>query len=413
MAQVVNINIVDDKAVDRKIQQTATKLKTKYNKKRKINEDKLLHKSLGAKVGSIVVNSILVFLIIFSAFICCSTIYNRLNKTLPSFAGFSFMQVVSGSMTNQTIVINGTVYDSGHAIGDNVVIRSVDTSTLNVGDRIAFYVEPSSFTEYYSTNPTEINETKDLKYSVSFSKFFGFQPKAIEKASKANRKLVFHHIIAIYEKDGTRWFKTQGSSVSERDYWVIKDDYVVGVYNNSGMGKVMGTILTFLSSKGGLITTIITPLMLVTILIVLEVVKNLALAKLELDCVEEKRKITDEICVKNNVGYNMSKKTKYKILAQAKPQDKLTYISLLWKDGSAPNSIKKYALRKEITLRPMRKLLELNRECEKKFKAGRKPENIAKYYLAEKAKIEAEQQQVKNRLKMISKNYKSKKSEVQ
>ena len=128
--------------------------------------------------------------------------------------------------------------------------------------------------------------------------------------------------------------------------------------------------------------------------------------KLELDCIEEKRKITDPICVKNNIGFNMSKKNKYKILAQAKAKDKLTYISLLWRDGKAPNAIKKYVMRKDLLLRPNRKLLELNRKCEKMFKQGKKSETIARFYLIEKAKIEQEQQALRNRLKLISKYHK-------
>ena len=63
--------------------------------------------------------------------------------------------------------------------------------------------------------------------------------------------------------------------------------------------------------------------------------KNIQIAKLELDCVEEKRKITDDICVKNKVGYQMSNKTKYKILAQATDENRNEYIKLLWKDGTA------------------------------------------------------------------------------
>ena len=49
---------------------------------------------------------------------------------------------------------------------------------------------------------------------------------------------------------------------------------------------------------------------------------------------------------KNKIGYNMSAKTKYKVLATAAPEDKLKYIELLWKDGKEPNALKKYYLRK-------------------------------------------------------------------
>lgn len=136
-------------------------------------------------------------------------------------------------------------------------------------------------------------------------------------------------------------------------------------------------------------------------LIVLSFAKDIQRAKLELDVVEEKRKLTDEICVKNGIGFSMDKKTKYKVLAQADEGEKQTYISLLWKDGTAPTSIKKYYLRKRILLSGMEKLLNLNRECEKRLKDGEKPEKVAKYYLAEKEKITKEQKAKEKRMKNI------------
>ena len=100
-------------------------------------------------------------------------------------------------------------------------------------------------------------------------------------------------------------------------------------------------------------------------------------------------------------GFSMDKKTKYKVLAQADENEKQTYISLLWKDGTAPTSIKKYYLRKRILLSGMEKLLNLNRECEKRLKDGEKPEKVAKYYLAEKEKITKEQKAKEKRMKNI------------
>ena len=64
--------------------------------------------------------------------------------------------------------------------------------------------------------------------------------------------------------------------------------------------------------------------------------------------------------------------------------------------------IKKYYIRKRILLRPMEDKLKLNRECEKKFKRGNKPTNIAKYYLQEKQKIENREREIRRRLKNIN-----------
>jgi len=410
MSKVVPVTVIEDDAVRKRMQLTAKSLQNKYNKRRKINESKLMKdKSMFSVIMSGFTNFLFVFMILFSLLVCLTTFLSRVKKTVPTFAGYTFMQIVSGSMAKDSITINGTTYSAGHQIGDKIVLRAVDTDTLNVGDKIAFYAYMPNLTDFYTKNAQLINETSNTKYDTSFSEFLGFSSKEIQQAAKASSKLVFHHIIEIYEtSDGTRYFKTQGASNETADYWTIRDCYVVGIYDESTQGKIIGGVLSFLTSKSGLFTTVLVPFGLLGLFIFIDALKNTGLVKLELDCIEEKRKITDPICVKNNIGFNMSKKNKYKILAQAKPKDKLTYVSLLWRDGSAPNAIKKYVMRKDLLLRPNRKLLELNRKCEKMFKQGKKPETIAKFYLTEKEQIEKEQEAVKNRLKLISKHYKQK-----
>jgi len=410
MSKVVPVSIIENDAVSKRIQLTADSLKNKYTKQRKINESKLMKdKSVFSRIMSSFANFLIVLMIVFSLIICLTTFLSRIKKTVPTFAGYSFMEIVSGSMSKDSITINGNTYSAGHQIGDKIVLRSVDTNTLNVGDKIAFYVYSPSLAEFHNTQSQVVDEVNTTKYHTSFTQFWGFPPKSLQQASAENSKLVFHHIIEIFEtSDGTRYFRTQGAANNSPDYWIVKDCYVVGIYDQSNMGKFIGLVLSFLTSKMGLFVSILIPLSLISLLMLVDGLKFLNLAKLELDCIEEKRKITDPICVKNNIGFNMSKKNKYKILAQAKPKDKLTYISLLWRDGSAPNAIKKYIMRKDLLLRPNRKLLELNRKCEKMFKQGKKPETVAKFYLNEKEQIEKEQQAIKHRLKLISKHHKQK-----
>ena len=141
---------------------------------------------------------------------------------------------------------------------------------------------------------------------------------------------------------------------------------------------------------------------LLVIIIVVESMKDVQLAKLELDCVEEKRRITDPLCVKYNVGFNMDTKTKYKILAQAEPEEINEYISLLWKDNSAPNTIKKYYARKRLMLAYNKEMLTLNRECQGMFKNGENPNTISKYYIAKKKELQAEHNQKIKRMKSIA-----------
>ena len=84
-------------------------------------------------------------------------------------------------------------------------------------------------------------------------------------------------------------------------------------------------------------------------------------------------------------------KSKYKVLAQADDKDKNEYIALLWKDGTVPQNIRTYCLRKKMYLKPVEKLLEINRVCEEKIKKGEDPLLVAEYYIKEKEKLQKDQ----------------------
>lgn len=395
MTELFNITRVEDDSVQKKIEKTAKNLKNKYSKRRNINEKVLKEKSSLQKFFSVFFNCLCVVLVGFSAILCFSNINNRIQNSCPTFAGFSNLQILSSSMV-----------DSGFNVGDTVVVRTVDTDTLHVNDKIAFYAYSGDYNQFdiNSCVRVENDTTANVSFTTSFASIFGIQKKSLRNASKAGAPLIFHHIRAIFQdENGTRWFKTYGSSNSADDAWYISENMIVGCYDDSATARVFSAIISAISSNFGVLFLIV-PILLLGFSIVFECVKDVNLVRLELDCVEEKRKITDPICVKNNVGFNMDNKTKYKILAQASAEDKNVYINLLWKN--APNSIRKYYIHKNLLLKYDEKLLKTNRECENMLKNGVKDEEIAKYYLKEKERITKEQKQMQNRLKIISKNIK-------
>ncbi len=408
MNSEVNVVIKQDNSVQKAIELTAKKLKSKYGKERKVNEKLLKPKTKLQKVLSIITNFICGFVILACAFLFVGTINAKIQRIPPSFAGFSSMLISSGSMT-----------ESGFAIGDRVIVKAVDTHTLKDGDIIAFYVHSNTYSNFNINNCRKINADSidKLKYKVTFSKFFGNQNEYIKKAAALNCAIVFHHILGVYEDaNGTRWFKTYGSTnvknnPSNVDSWAIREELVVGAYDNSGGSKfIAGTLNTF-STNFGMIMLIFIPLICLAIMIIWDLLKDIERNKLELDIIEEKRKITDPICVRNKIGFKMDDKTKYKVLAQAKEEEKLEYISLLWEEEKTPTGIKKYYLRKGLMLKPIERLCEVNRECEKRFKAGENEKEIAKYYIEEKKKIQDEQLRFERRFRKIRKEYEKKKLE--
>lgn len=376
----VSVVVREDKSVQKMLNKTAKRLKKNYETKREINEKRLARtKSPWAKAMTIIFDVFCAIMVIFCGTIVFSNINCRIQQVNPSFAGYSQFKVSSPSMVA-----------SGFNVGDNIVVRSVDTTSLKVGDKIAFYVYSESYKSFNINSCIKVNEEPETKYDISFLEFFGVQSEEIESAAKAKSRLVFHHVVGVFKdtKTGKLWFQTKGSSNTLVDSWYVEDSMVVGIYDESAGAKFVSGILSKLTSSTAMVGLIMVPVILMGLVIVLEFLKDVEVAKLELDIVQEKRKLTDPICVKHEIGYHMAEKTKYKVLAQAPDDQKVEYVSLLWRDGSAPNAIKKYCIRKQILLASLEKELEVHRKCDQMFRDGVNEKQIAKFYHTEKQKIE-------------------------
>ena len=390
---VVNVIVREDKSVEKKINKSAKKLRKNYDANRTINEKRLARTKSPLSIAVSVILDIVVAIVV----ICCasmvvSTISCRMQNVNPSFAGYSQFKISSKSMTA-----------SGFYVGDNIVVRSVDPSSLKVGDKIAFYQYTKSSNKFNSRTCLKVNQSPELKHKVGLLQFFGVQSKEIEEAAQAGSRLVFHHVYAIYKdsKTGKYWFQTKGSSNIPVDDWYVEDSMIVGIYDDSSAAVFVSSVLTKLTSSSSMIMLIMIPVLLMAMLVVMAFFKDVEIAKLELDIVQEKRKLTDPICVKYEIGYQMAEKTKYKVLAQAPDDQKVEYLSLLWRDGSAPNAIKKYCMRKQILISTLEKELEIHRQCDQMFKEGVPDKQIAKFYCVEKQKIEKDYSSKQKQLKKI------------
>jgi len=397
MTNLINVVVSEDKSVERVLNRTAKNLRQTYEKKRKINERRLAQsKSPVTRVLMVIFDVLCACLVVFCGLLCFANLNSRSQGVAPSFAGFASMRIVSGSMRA-----------SGFEVGDNIVVRSVDTKTLKVGDNIAFYAYFGDYSQFDINGCTAYSYDGDTKYSISLARFMGAQSNQIAEAAKNGSKLVFHQITAVFkdQSSGVLWFQTKGTSNAEVDSWFISENMIMGIYDNSAAAKFVSNILSSLSSREGLAMLVIIPVILMGLVIMLEFLKDLEINKLQRDVIEEKRKITDDICVRHKIGFSMSKKDKYKVLAQAPDHEKTLYVSLLWKDGSAPSSIKKYCHRKQIMLSSMQKKLEIRRKCDQMFRDGVSEKQIAKFYHSQKELIERDDQKKKKLLKKIKNSY--------
>ncbi len=402
MSNVVKVKVVEDDSVTRALNKFADKLKGKYTKKRKVNEALLRKKTPFERVVGVIVNVLSTLVFGFAIIFCFSTVYSKLNNMPPSVAGYFCMRVSSGSMIN-----------SGFNIGRNVIVHSVDTKTLKPDDIIAFYVDYS----HYESETTggqltlkPVDEIGSTKYELSFAGFFGVQSERIRESAKNDDLLVFHHIRAVWEDDaGHRYFTTYGSSntyadgETVTDVWLVDENLVVGIFDDSNLANAVSVGLNAVSSPIGVFIILLIPMLALIYSLIMRALRNVQCAMLENDVIEEKRKLTDPICVKNEIGYKMGKEAKYKVLAQAEDEQKLEYINLLWKTNDRPEAIRKYYLRKDLIIKPMQKLRDVNRQCEQMFKDNVQPAKIAKFYQEEKKKIEEEEKRYKRLLKEVHK----------
>ena len=385
-------NTIVEQSINKKeIEKVAKKLQKKYSRRSNINVELLEKKKTPlSKTLSIITNIIATITTLFCFLLCINTIVNAINHTPSRMFGYSTMQIASGSMSAKTISINATEYSSGFDIGDKIIVKTVEPTSLKVGDKIVFYAYSNNYLKYHSLSKEEIkvDEQTPTVYKNTLSSALGFYSPESYDAGANGAMLTFHHITNIYkDENGSLWFKTMGSANNSKDPWFINESMVIGLYDDSIEASNVLNFLNFLSSDLGFGLFLLLPILIIVSILVRTTITELHLSLLELDVVEEKRKITDAVCVKNNIGYRMDTKTKYKVLAQANEDEKAKYIGLLWKDGSCSFSMDKYYKNKEENLNQIKELLNLNEICEDRFNHDEPIEDIAIYYIKEKQKI--------------------------
>lgn len=159
------------------------------------------------KVGSIVISVVMWIIILVAALYAFTTLATKADGSVSNLGGFTPMTVQSDSMS--------PTFDQG----DLIVIKTCDTSKLQVGDIVTFHT------------------IIDNQYALNT-----------------------HRIESIDELNGMRSFTTKGDNNDVADTHIISDGDIVGqyVFKIPGMGKVMD----FLSSTWGFLIVIVLPMLL-------------------------------------------------------------------------------------------------------------------------------------------------------
>lgn len=367
------------------------------------------------KVMSLIVSLCCCFAVIVCAVVCVATLNCKMNNVVSSVAGYSAVTIApTGSMTN-----------SGFEAWQIVLVKKVNPRALkgdqvdengNVtvrGDIIAYYRYLDSRKQDINSLPvytSAMASQEEESVSLSMSEFFGGQNTTIMNAGKSNCAMVFHHIKEIREdENGKLFFKTYGSSnldyygnISPDPYW-ISEDVLVGKYYEDG-NPILLSVFQIFASSAGIIILICIPLLVMMFFVVLDILRGLSLAMLEDSVLKGKLSLTDPVCVVNNIGFNMSQKTKYRVLAQLSPQERIESVSYLWQSPKDVQAMKKHYIKQKLLMHYDEERLALKNEFANQLSvSGKKAVVAEREYNKRLRDIEKREYSTIKKLKDISK----------
>lgn len=253
--------------------------------KQKIKKQNTTQRVLGI-ITDIFIYPIIILAIIISGVMMVTRIENR---AIPIF-GFTFVRVLSGSMTA-----------GGYNIGDVVILREVDKKDLDVGDVIAFYRYQDSLDPTRS-QLVKVEDVSNPPTPTSDTSVCGIKTK--EDAISAEAAIIFHRIIGVYQaNDGTRFFETKGDSNSSSDGILIREEFVVG--RDIGTPKWIIRVFAFCFSSKGLIFLVILPLGILIFIQLLEIFELVFALMTEKKVLALEVPFDSEESIKNNIGFEM------------------------------------------------------------------------------------------------------------
>lgn len=315
------------------------------------------------------------------AIFCCFVMFNAKRQNLvPNILGYSLVVPVSPSMVA-----------SGFEPGKTVLVRTANPKGLQVGDIIAYYrytaanrgVNPYSY-------PVYVAPENESKYAdLTFDLLIGNRNVEMQIAGAAQTDIIFHQIVDIrQDNNGTLWFKTKGTSNATADSWWVRGEYIVGVYDE--VPPIIHSLVTFVGSVDGIIYLVIIPIAIIMFMLALEFIDNWDRYEMEQKLVKGEIYLTDKMCVKKNIGFDMTPKNKLIVLSRASVEDMQLYAKLMWKTKDMPKGLMKHILKQRWSSEEEQKLKETRQKAEIEYLAKKSPEIITEYQNAVKTHNELE-----------------------
>ena len=257
------------------------------------NGKKVTMYTILGKIGDFLLWPIMV-VALFSSFFM---LVQRQQNKVTSVFGFSFVNVLSGSMK-----------DEGFEIRDTVITKQVSERDIQLGDIIAFYYQSS-------TKPTgtthlilgyNYSSGKHVDYSEENIKYGEYGqtiaeisanlkqipktdtqgPEMLKTAQEKKAKIYFHRVIGIYIDDaGTIFYKTKGSNNSTADSPYARGDLLVGKYVHTP--QVVRKAVSFCASTTGMIILVCFPLSLLVLMQCMSLIDQVSIISIEIPFEDE------------------------------------------------------------------------------------------------------------------------------
>lgn len=243
-----------------------------------VNGKKVSFYSVLGKIGDILLWPILI-ISLFSSFFM---LVQRKQNKITSFFGYSFVNILSGSMI-----------DDGFLVNDTVITKRVDQKDVKLGDVIAFYHVSSNknysdltvVMEYRYSSGKEVNfDESNINYGTGIDlstvqKTNDKSEQNLKKAQDSKAQVYFHRVIGIYiDNEGNIYFKTKGSNNTYADN-VTMGDVVVGKYVYTPV--VVRRAVSFCASSVGMILLVCLPLSMLVLMQCLSLIEQISVMSLE------------------------------------------------------------------------------------------------------------------------------------
>ena len=285
-------------------------------------------------VLGIVGDIIFIPVMILALIVCMIVFMDRRQNEVPSFFGVSVVRVLSGSMKA-----------SGFDIGDNVLVKKIAVDEIWEGDIIAFYSKYDKVDNDLSmyNKLTKLN-SQDDEIVVSNPPVVIEGRSTVEDAQEQKCRVVFHEVKEVWcAENGTRFFKTKGTSNGDYDTYKIREDFVIGRYIETSV--FLRNSIKWISSPIGMIVLVCLPLGILIILQSLSLIEQINFIVIEKKLLSGKMHWSDSEAMRLIKSGEMEEIAKIIYLGNIKEDEREMLFDELWLVG--PKNKTKKIIEKE------------------------------------------------------------------